>query len=674
MKDFVTPNKVKHQYILGIDFGHGETSADICNIQWDDNCLKLSAPEAVEIFNGQQTTISALLIEDGLDINNEKTTNYYVGQQATDRYGNRHRQKTSGMTSQFYSYFKNIPSLMSETEKNVMLHFMQGIYQQIRNQRSELTDDNHVVYIACPSNAIKWTDEEMKEYAAIALEAGIPLAKIGTNNIGIIRESRAAFIKARSNPNSKTSVKEGILLIDFGSSTVDLTYYSSLLQKPEDGGNDCGAQRVEKEILDQLKRNSDLAATCCADKSGESATLLEIRQKKEAYYASNSLGLELEINAIKVTGGRIASGKIEAFYYPEDIDSILQQYKEELIRGFEEFRDKHLNSHPIRLVYMTGGASRMDFIKDIVREVFNYDGDFYRETNPSLSISNGIALAGRADMRSAALLEKLESDSSLSKDIAAEVINATAESMTDAIVNKISEKYSSFANQSSDENIAGLEKRIKEAIDSISLSAILSDKFKEILKMEVNKNVLPSLNSIVGEYFPDGSINNISSSRYISVPLSVNDRHYGSIVADSVNSISEGFWESAGKVAATVAGGIFSAAGGILAWGVGQVHDAFTEKESNKWNVNGFEVFNDGCEVFTPNWRDKYTKLSKKQRQKVYSHFNGNKSSYTSGIKDKIKSALNTESLLKTKLNAAFKEETIKYIREQVDIVRLMLN
>ena len=101
MKDFVTPNKVKHQYILGIDFGHGETSADICNIQWDDNCLKLSVPESVEIFNGQQTTISALLIEDGLDINNEKTTNYYVGQQATDRYGNRHRQKTSGMTSQF---------------------------------------------------------------------------------------------------------------------------------------------------------------------------------------------------------------------------------------------------------------------------------------------------------------------------------------------------------------------------------------------------------------------------------------------------------------------------------------------------------------------------------------------------------------------------------------------
>lgn len=677
MKDFVTPNRSKHQYIIGIDFGHGETSADICNIQWDDNFLSLSAPEPIEIFNGQHATISALLIVEGLDINNCKTLNYYVGQQAIERYGNRHRQHSSEETFQFYSYFKKIPSLMSETERNVMKYFMRGIYQLIRKQRDELTDDNHVVYIACPSNAAKWTNEEMEQYAKIALEAEIPLAKIGSQSIGIIRESRAAFIKARSNPTSKTSIKEGILLIDFGSSTVDLTYYSTSLQKPEDGGNDWGAQHVEQNILERLKKDCNLAATCCGNEFGVSAMslmLLALREAKENYYTYNSQDLEIDIKARKVTGGQIVSGTIDAYYSQEDIEQLLQQYKEDLAKGFEDFRDKHLESRPIKLVYMTGGASRMDFIKDIVREVFKYEGDFYRESNPSLTISNGIALAGRADMRSARLLGILESDTSLSKDISENVINATADSMTNAIINKISDKYSSFSSQSSDENIASLEKGIRDAIDSISLSSILSDKFKEVLRMEANENVLPVLNDIVGDYFPDGEIKPISSYRYISVSLSVNDKHYGNIVADSVDSISEGFFEGAAKVVGTLAAGAFSALVAVSAKVVGEVHDAFTEKESKKWKVKGVEVFNEGCEELVPSWRDKDTKLSKSKRQTVYTKFKENKSSYTSGINDKIKSNLKADNNLKVRLNTAFKEEVIKYIREQIDNVRLMLN
>lgn len=69
---------------------------------------------------------------------------------------------------------------------------MHEVYEQIKKQRQELKDDNHLVYIACPSNAKKWTEKELEEYAQIALEAGLPLAKID-DNIGIIRESRAAF-------------------------------------------------------------------------------------------------------------------------------------------------------------------------------------------------------------------------------------------------------------------------------------------------------------------------------------------------------------------------------------------------------------------------------------------------------------------------------------------------
>ena len=341
MSNFITPNKEVHKYIVGIDFGHGETSADICNIQWDDNFLKLEAPTPIEIFNGQKATSSVLLVENGTDINNELTSTYYVGQQAIEKYSNQHRKKSANTSNQshFYSYFKQIPSLMEENGTvEVMKNFMRGIYLQIRKQRSELTDNNHVVYIACPSNDKKWTDDELKKYAEIALEAGLPLARIDDNSIGIIRESRAAFIKARCNPSSKYAIKEGILLIDFGSSTVDLTYYSSqYVQKPEDGGDDCGACHVEDEIFNHLIQDVDLAKQCCEDSTSTSSAMkLGIRDSKEKFYTFNSEELEISLSATKLSGGKV-SGVIEKYYSDDDINKMLSSYKSSIKKCFVDY-------------------------------------------------------------------------------------------------------------------------------------------------------------------------------------------------------------------------------------------------------------------------------------------------------------------------------------------------
>ena len=35
MAILVNPNPQQHKYVVGIDFGHGETSAAICNLQWN---------------------------------------------------------------------------------------------------------------------------------------------------------------------------------------------------------------------------------------------------------------------------------------------------------------------------------------------------------------------------------------------------------------------------------------------------------------------------------------------------------------------------------------------------------------------------------------------------------------------------------------------------------------
>lgn len=100
---------------------------------------------------------------------------------------------------------------------------------------------------------------------------------------------------------------------------------------------------------------------------------------------------------------------------------------------------------PVKLIFLTGGASRMDFIQQIAREVFAYDGDFYKETNPSLTISNGIALAGRADLRTCSMEDVLLKSDVINKaDIATNTIEKTASYIAERVITLTSECYKSL--------------------------------------------------------------------------------------------------------------------------------------------------------------------------------------------------------------------------------------
>lgn len=667
---YVTPTKGKHDYVIGIDFGHGETSADKCLIQWDENYLKLENPESIEIFNGVNAIQSILLVEkkDGEEF-------CFIGPQAVSRYSNIIRQNTANYS--YYSCFKKAPSKMSLEERWVMKAFMREVYQQIRRQREELNDNNHVVYIACPSNSERWNEKEQFAYADIALEAGIPLARIEGQSIGIIRESRAAFIKARHNKTSKSSIKEGILLIDFGSSTVDLTYYSSKFTgKPiDDGGAECGASNVEIKIAkDLVKKEPQLEEIIRENKSAETAVLLAIREAKEDYYKCEECNdMEINLSLTKLTGG-LKKGVVEWYYSRDDISTILTDYIAEIRKCFKKFRDSYLKEKPIKLIFMTGGASRMQFVQDIAREVFNYKAEFYKETNPSLTISNGIALAGRADLRSAALLEKLFNDKTIrNSSISSKVIAESVKAITDDVMTRVSLEYSSFANNSSDRNITSLENDILYGLKGLNYSSAISSKFGAVLREEVNKLILPDLNKVVGDYFPDGSIENISSTKTFHVSINVDSDAIAKLITDSVDSITEGLFEGVLKIAGSVAGLAVSGAAALGGALIGGIHDIFC-KTGDEWKVSPQKIFDEASADLIPDWRDKNTKLNKDKRQTVLQRFNESKSSYETGIKDVIYNTLKDNGSLRAEIDKAFRDEINAYIREQVNKVRLMLN
>lgn len=677
MSDFIKPDKLKHKFIVGIDFGHGETSADICNIQWDDNFLKLENPESIEIFNNHNATKSVLLIERGTDIEGKAICRYHVGEKAIDKYMNVRQQNGDNPSTgiAFFSYFKKIPSLMSSEDRDVMMHFMQEIYLQIRKQRMELTDENHIVYIACPSDAGKWTDKEMAEYAKIALDAGIPLAKIDDNSVGIIRESRAAFIKARQNPNSGTSVKEGILLIDFGSSTVDLTYYSSkFIDKPEDGGDNCGASKIEMEIFEHLRNDNKLAAECCnVGKSAERALLLGIRQSKEDFYGTNPIELEIDLNALKMTRGKV-KGHIEQYYSVENLNTMLSDYKKSIENCFEEYRNNHLQGHPIKLVFLTGGASRMEFVKDIVKEVFSYEGNFYRENNPSLTISNGIAIAGRADLRSSALLDILLSELEVIRkqnNVAEKVIESGSLAISEAVLNIVEKKYKDFKDQNSNGSLATLEDEIKTALSQVHYAFLFNKQFEVVLREIVNKSILPKLNTIVADYFPDEKINEISSNHKFSTNVTVSTNNIEMIISKSVDCISEGVVLGLLKFMGTLAGGVVALTVATLFKVVGEIHDLFSDKQAN---VNFWDVADQVAKWLMPNWNGKDTVLDPEKRSTVYDKFKENRDQFSNSIVEQLEKDLKSDNKLIDSIVHGFSKEVKKYVEEQISRVRLMLN
>lgn len=571
-----------------------------------------------------------------------------------------------------HSYFKKIPSSMTPEEQEVMKMFMKEVYNQIRKQRPELTDTNHVVYIACPSNASIWTEKELSSYAEIALNADLPLVQINEKRIGLMRESRAAFIKACTKENTKVSIKEGILLIDFGSSTVDLTYYSSKhIDKPIDDGGECGASIVENVVFNYLKENEELIDKALSvNMYGKDAMLLQVRNAKEIFFTNDGEDLEISIGLTKITNG-IITETINEFYPIEKIKELLTDYFKDIIRCFTNYRDKYLKNKPIKLVFLTGGASRMEFVKTIIEGIFDCKKeDIYVDTDPSLTISNGIALAGRADLRTYAMEQRLlNSEIIKNADIASLTISTVASDVANKMVSLVEKCYKDFASRSSDDSIESLESAIKKSLDTIIYSPYLNEAYKNNLTIVTNKKVIPDINEIVTDYFPDFNIPQISTDTEFNLDIDANKiSTLSSIIATSVSKITEGFVEGMAKV-------LFNVTTCTIAFVTGIITDLAIEG-INLFRNNKLESVDieNWVKNVTIDFRDKQTKLSSSKRVKVKKVFEQNKNNYRTNINEYIRGKLLSDEKLKTEINEKGRSEIKIYIIEQIDKARLILN
>lgn len=543
------------EYVIGIDLGHGETSAALCPIQWDTEVEQLDPATDLEMGGNKYVLPSAITIL--------PNGNAYIGDAAF--------APEILRQAKVRVCFKKAPKDINGDSEKLMIRFMKEVYTRIlQNNVGRLTPTNHLVYIATPSG---WSKETQTLYFEMAKLAGLPMG-------GITKESRAAFVRAQNDVTSGLgrNIERGAIVFDMGSSTLDFTYMRKGLPALIDNGYDCGASFIEKAIFED-KEKDDESIQLFERKYPElvDSLLFEARKVKENVYFDQTLRVKKTINFDDIVEDEeLEDERFKLAFQPGELDDMLREkgYMEMIRQAMIDYRKNYIPGEKIYGVFMTGGASRMDFLKDLICECWGVEKtQIYRDNDPSLTISEGVAEVARMDLRTEGMDEGLQEAIirlENSDDIYHSFIDIFGNAIFENVTNQIEGIFNEFGNSSTNYCINDLTQAVDETVNSASQE--ITDNASAYLEAAVMDNladIQKKVESIVKNYARnDATIGSVDLSS-VSVP-SISSINMGNTMKEISNSISASSSDwTAALGGAAIGGAIALLLGGPLAWLVG---------------------------------------------------------------------------------------------------------
>ena len=388
--------------IIGFDLGHGETA--LAKIVGDN--VKEPPKKLLLHKIDCQPTMIAYHPEQGVLFGKPALT-----QKATD----------------FQVAFKKRPT-SDPYYQQVMRDYVNAIYQHLlQTDQIKKDDHTHYFFIGCPS---EWTDAEIAEYQKLLESSNLP-------KVSVTKESFAAMMHARqSDLVTGEEIKGNVLVIDVGSSTTDCTLVKAgRHEKDGDFGIDLGAGLIDKAILDySLSKNKDredIESVFQNFPFFRHKSEFTCRQAKEEYFCTpdNYLDYDSKVDgSVKIQ----KVGNFEPIVYREIIEKIvteplsnllqksqdilpslkgvnLNKSWQENFRQFLQETKQKLEAKAIKVnaIILTGGASKMDFIAEIVNKIFS-NCKCIRDTEPSVCIAMGLARWGRQNINTIYFMEEVE--------------------------------------------------------------------------------------------------------------------------------------------------------------------------------------------------------------------------------------------------------------------------
>lgn len=293
--------------------------------------------------------------------------------------------------------------------------------------------------VFCVGHPTKWQPLDVAIYRLV-LSASVLGEKTYAgkpSEMILAAESRAAFLYVKNQGNS-FSVDEGksVLLIDVGSSTIDVSALTMDSRNVEfnSGNNYMGARSIDFLIRDWYtahlaKDPADWSAfqeMLDLNRTLDQALTLECRVAKEKVFSLNAHkakidflpqfpSLLLTMDQVGKLASEMPIGPVLKQYVgiPAVVaDSMGKKTWTDLFREFiQECRVKMEaeNIHISRII-LTGSASQMPFVREVVRGVYSELGDdgILKDMNTSRSISMGLALVGPSAIMAESFREAVE--------------------------------------------------------------------------------------------------------------------------------------------------------------------------------------------------------------------------------------------------------------------------
>lgn len=532
--------------IVGIDFGHGETSAGFLN---SDNVI------------GNEVQMSDLNI-----VGEEKVIPSVVCIMPSDEVVISPSANQIAKAKEFGISFKD-PLIGSEkyskiSDSNLRFFemFLSKTYEAIKGNSnnpllvSQDGETDFLVYIACPSG---WNDEQIEAYKEFTNSTcNIPV-------VDIVKESRAAYIAARRAVIGGIRTQGGnVLVIDYGSSTIDFTYFNNESRfEPVHEGYKLGARIIEETFLEYLKKheseayeNISLVEENCGSIKGNNVLLYVIRKLKEEYFSSpNQERFELSIDLSRILldkslRGRYIEPSSGEGYSKQEVLEILSVYINDLANMLDVFLTKEGVSS-IDKVILTGGASRMFFFKELVSQKYNVskdNGTLIVDLNPSLTISRGIAAFGYMNEKNNLVDPPLwESVEEWIRNQLPQLLKATIEKcigdMYYSEFSNITSRYEDgYIIKDSKHNLDGLEDELINLLNRWSASG---DVMAEKINLAIQNSMISSIKEKLSAFAKTWGLDVVDSDFSFNIELDIS----ASLTPDSCQSLIHYVWEEAKK-------------------------------------------------------------------------------------------------------------------------------
>jgi len=309
------------------------------------------------------------------------------------------RAYTDALADDLSVRFKSRFTTDSSSHEDVV-RFVRGVLKDLQDSGHFSYDDQFVV--GCPAG---WNTAHRTLYRELLMKAGVILPQV-------ISESRAAFLYAKYAHTIALDVdilNESALVVDIGSSTLDYAY---IVDGRETGVGTFGENALGGGILDAalLRRavaksryRKEIEAVFAESRSWYSFCEIDARRVKEEFFTrletepDPRLKKQITLCYDGVQKLALELDQAELAHLIEDpLPELNGLSFTDALRESLENACRLTADRPPELVFLTGGASRMAFFRELCREIFD-SAIVISCPEPEFSIAKGLAYAGWID-------------------------------------------------------------------------------------------------------------------------------------------------------------------------------------------------------------------------------------------------------------------------------------